>query len=167
MLHLVLERAAHRKENDRDQSRPEVPSDIREDLVAGRGTEHQVEQDDVRPPIDRSVMRRLAVADGHALEPSPLEHALDQPEHLVVVVDHEHELAAGRSALSGGGHPGVFGLSRDGHGWLAGGSESGTEAGGRRSFSVNAIARSAATRTSWMSARTASGSPVSSAMSSQ
>ena len=33
-------------------------------------------------------MRHLSIADGHALKTGTLEHALDEPEHLVVVVDH-------------------------------------------------------------------------------
>ena len=95
VLDLVLERAAHGQEDDRDQPRAEVLADLGQDLVAGRRAEHEVEQDDVGPPVDGRLVRGLSVADRHALEAGALEHALDQAQHLLVVVDHEHELADG------------------------------------------------------------------------
>ena len=44
------------QEDDRDQASTKVLADLGQDLVAGGRTEHEVEQDDVRPPLDRGLM---------------------------------------------------------------------------------------------------------------
>src|ERR1700694_2327023 len=151
VLHLVLERVADGEKDDGYQTRAKVVAKLGHDLVARHVAEHQVEQDDVGPPVDRRFVRRAPVVDGDALESRTVEHPLDESQHLVVVVDHQDDLATDQRGLGpvrGGARP-----SHDGH--VVG-------PGGRGSFSVSAIARSAAALTSWMSARMASGSSSSS-----
>src|SRR2546427_13094798 len=149
MLDLVFEGVATRQKHDRDQTRPEVLAELRHDLVARRVAQHQVEKDDVGPPLHSGFMGGGSVVDGDALETRALEHALDEPEHLVVVVDDKRDVAVHQS--------GTCAVRRRGdcHAACPLGS-----------FSVSAIARSAAARTSWISALIASGSLASSAISS-
>src|SRR5216117_1754240 len=93
-------------------------------------------------------MRAAAVADGDALEARALEHALDQPQDLLVVVDDKGDVAMDERGV----RPvaGRAGPSRDRHG---------ATCPCRGSCSVSAMARAAAVRTSWTSALTASGLP--------
>src|SRR5260370_35950420 len=99
MVDLVLERATHREKDDWDQSCAEVLTQVDEYLLTGGCSQHQVENDDVGPPIDGGVMGGLPLAEGDAFEPGPLEHALDEREHLLVVIDHEHQFTSGLGAL--------------------------------------------------------------------
>src|SRR5205807_8135550 len=92
---LVLELAPDCEEDDRDQPRAEVLAQLREDLLTGGRAEHEVEEDDVRPPIHRRFMRLASIADRDALESRALEHSLDELEHLLVVVDDQYEVAPG------------------------------------------------------------------------
>src|SRR5947208_134146 len=81
-------------------------------------------------------------------------NALGEPQHLLVVVDDERDVAVdqrGVGPVRRRARP-----SRNCHAVLP----------GRGNLSVRRMARSAAVRTSWMSALTASGSLVSSAISS-
>src|SRR5260370_5613415 len=160
MVDLVLERATHREKDDWDQSCAEVLTQVDEYLLTGGCRQHQVENDDVGPPIDRGVMGGLPVADGDAFEPSSLQHALDELEHLLVVIDHEHQVAIGLRSLRGSGfrRPGS---SHDGHDIPVAPSESTVLTRRRRSSSVSSSARSAAVRISTMSALIASGSAAS------
>ena len=151
VLDLVFQRITHGEEDDRDQTGSKVLTELRHDLVAGRVAEHQVEQDDVGAPLDGRVVRAGSLADGHALKARSLEDPLDEAQDLLVVVDHERDVPM----RQGGTRMVGAGLSHNGH------------AGcfpGRGSFSVIAIAFSAAALISLMSAFTASGSPVSSAI---
>src|ERR1700674_2601997 len=161
VLDLVFQRSTNGQKHDRDQARTEVAADLGEDLVARRVAEHQVEQDDVRPRLHRRVMRQVAVADDHALETRALEDTLEQPLHLLVVIDYEDDFAM----WHGNARSGLL-LGRYFSRYVHDAPESGVGGTGRRSFSVSAIARSAAWRTSWMSVFTAAGSSVSSAISS-
>ncbi len=148
VLDLVLQRVADGEEHDRDETGPEVFAKLGHYLVAGRLAEHEVEQDDVRPPLDRRRMREESVAHGHALKAGALEDAFDQAQDLLVVVDDESDVAPDQSRAR---------TVRGRHGHVVLGS-------GRGILSVSAIARSAAERTSRMSVFTASGSLASSAM---
>ncbi len=89
VLDLVLQRVPHRQEHDRDETRPKVFAELGHDLIAGHVAEHQVEQDDVGTPLDGGVVRGAAFVDSDALEARALEHALDETQHLVVVIDHQ------------------------------------------------------------------------------
>src|SRR5229473_596192 len=166
VVDLVLERAADGQENNGDQPRAEVLAQLEQDLLARGRAEHEVEHDDVRTPVHRGVVRHVAVADGHALEARPFEDALEELEHLLVVVDDEDEISTRlghlRRCLACGARP-----AHGTHDIPAAGSESGASARRRRSWSTSSSARSAAVRISAMSALTASGSLVSSAISSQ
>src|ERR1700694_4220250 len=151
VLHLVLERVADGEKDDGYQTRAKVVAKLGHDLVARHVAEHQVEREHVARPVARRFVPRAPVVDGDALESRTVEHPLAQSQHLVVVVDHQDDLATDQRGLGpvrGGARP-----SHDGH--VVG-------PGGRGSFSVSAIARSAAALTSWMSARMASGSSSSS-----
>src|SRR5713226_9264259 len=92
--------------------------------------------------------------------------AFEELEHLLVVVDDEDEISTRlghlRRCLACGARP-----AHGTHDIPAAGSESGASARRRRSWSTSSSARSAAVRISAMSALTASGSLVSSAISSQ
>src|SRR5207302_9139394 len=110
---------------------------------------------DVWPPLDSRIVGGMPIVDGDALETGAFQHALDQTQDLVVVIDHQRDVAVDQGGLRS--------VRRrvdspcDGHVacWPV-----------RGSFSVSRIARSAAALTSWMSARIASGSFSSSPMSS-
>jgi len=93
VLDLVLERVPHGQEDNGDQTRPKVLAQLRHDLVARHVAEHQVEQDDVWPPLDRRLVRGEPIVDGDALETRALKHALDQAQDLLVVIDHERDVA--------------------------------------------------------------------------
>src|SRR5260370_41237818 len=149
-----------------DESCAEVLTEVDEYLLTGGCSQHQVENDDVGPPIDGGVMGGLPVAEGDAFEPGPLEHALDELEHLLVVIDHEHQVAIGLGSLRCGGfcRPGS---SHHGHDISVAPSDSTGLTRRRRTSSVSSSARSAAVLISTMSALIASGSVVSSAISSQ
>src|SRR5439155_25167057 len=150
MLHLDLELIKDGKKHHRDQARAEVIAKLGNELVARGVAQHQVEEDDVGSPFDRGFMGRAPVVDRDALEAGPFEHPLHETEHLVVIVDHQRDVAMDQS--------GAGAVRRRGHRHAI--------CPARGSFSVSAMARSAAERTSWMSALTASGSLVSSAISS-
>src|SRR6185503_8153222 len=153
------QRALDGEEDDGDEAGAEVLAQIDEDLLAGRRAEHEVEHDDVRSPVDGSPVRGVAVADGDAFETRPLENALDELEHLLVVVDHHDQLTAGFRDHHRGGTPGSR-PSDCGH-------DAGPASRRRGSFSDRAMALSAARRISAISALTASGSSVSAAINSQ
>ncbi len=101
VLDLVFQRAPHGEEDDRDQPCPEVAPDLGQDLVSGGVAEHQVQQDDVRTPLHRGAVRGPPVADRNALEARALQNASDESQHLLVIVDHEHQLAVGQRRARG------------------------------------------------------------------